>query len=416
MPGSAFSPLQRWVMVVAGFAGFAYVYFVTYTPWNLTNAFFVGTPIGRDFVNFWMAGHLALTGQLDILVDDKSYGPLIIRMFDFANGTQFIFSYPPHSLLLLVPFALLPFVLSAWLWTGLNLFCAYRSVQILKPDRALGIVACLSPAILIMAAYGHFGAFLGLLAVYILARGHDRPAVAGALLAVITVKPHFAAFFGLFLLLAGYRRAVLFAIPFTAALVGLSLLAFGVKPWTNFFQVTVPVHARVISELDFPALRTAISPYIGAGMAGLPAWAAQAVQVLVSAVVLGGAVPLLIKRGATPRTMTLALLASILAIPYSSAYDLAILAAPLTLAFFAERPGDDRLFLPFVPAFLLWVMPPFAWHFGLAVWPVAPGLVAALFLLGLAREHLAVLRMDRARWEPSPVAAQSTLPPSPGHA
>jgi hypothetical protein len=416
MPASTFSPLQRWLLVLAGLAGFAYVYVVTYTPWNLTNAFFIGTPMGRDFVNFWMAGHLALTGELDILVDDKSYGPLINRMLDFANGNQFIFSYPPHSLPLLMPFALVPFAWAAWLWAALNVFCAYGCVRLMKRDRALGILACLSPAVLIMAAFGHFGGFLGLLAVYILTRGHDRPVLAGALLSVTTIKPQFAAFLGLFLLLAGYRRAILFAVPFTGALIGVSLVAFGVKPWINFFQVTLPVHARIVSELDFPALRTAISPYIGAGMAGLPAWAAQAVQVVFGAVAIGGAVSLLTKRGATPRTMTLGLLAVILTIPYSAAYDLAIVAAPLTLALFAEEPGGDRLFLPFVPALLLWVMPPFAWHFGLALWPVASAIFAAVFLLALAREHAAARRQDRAQAGRAAVALETALPAAPGHA
>jgi len=232
----------------------------------------------------------------------------------------------------------------------------------------------------------------------------------------MTVKPQFAAVFGLFLLLTGYWRAIFFAIPFTAAMIGMSLLAFGIKPWINFFQWTVPFHARLLSEFRFHLLYTTISPYMGAGMAGLPRWAAQAIQGLFSITILGGAAFVFIKRGATPRTSALGLFAVILALPYSNAYDLAIIAAPLTLAFFAERPGDDRLFLPMIPAFLLWVPPPFAWYFGVLLWPVAPVVFAASFLWALARENLVGLRMARGRCDHPVSAVQPALRSSPGRA
>src|SRR5262249_38692586 len=158
--------------------------------------------------------------------------------FDHTPEDRFVFSYPPHSLLFFIPFALLPFKVSVWVWTAVNFLSVYSSAQLLQRDRTLGIIACLSPAVLIMAAYGHFGGVLGLLALVVLLRGHDRPALAGACLAAMTVKPQFAAVFGLFVLLTGYWRAAFFAVPFTAALVGISLLGFGASPWIDFFQWT----------------------------------------------------------------------------------------------------------------------------------------------------------------------------------
>ena len=140
IPISTFSLRERQVLVAAGLAGFAFVYITTYTPWDMAKGFFVGTPIARDFINFWLGGHLALTGELDTLIDRKGYTLLIERLFGHTADDPLVFSYPPSSLLFFVPFALLPFTLSAWIWTGLNLFCVYRSVLLLKHDHALGLL------------------------------------------------------------------------------------------------------------------------------------------------------------------------------------------------------------------------------------------------------------------------------------
>jgi alpha-1,2-mannosyltransferase len=394
---SIFSVRDRWIFITIGLAGFAFVYIFTCTPWDLTDNFFVAAPIGRDFVNFWVGGRLALAGDLHTLVDYKDYNLLIVRLFDHTPEDRFVFSYPPHSLLFFVPFALLPFTVSVWVWTAVNFLCVYASVQLLQRDRALGLIACLSPAVLIMAAYGHFGGVLGLLALVVLLRGHERPGLAGACLAVMTVKPQFAAVFGLFALLTGYWRAALVAVPFTTALVGISVLAFGVRPWIDFFQWTMPFHARLISEFVLSALLTTIPPYAGARMVGLPVWAAQGIQGLFGIAVVGAAAFLLIKRGPGPRTIALSLLALILALPYSNAYDLAAVAAPLTVAMFAERAGDGRLFLPLAAALPLWVLPPFAFHLNAARWPVLPVVFAATLLFALVREGMAMLHRDGSR-------------------
>lgn len=79
-----------------------------------------------------------------------------------------------------------------------------------------------------MVAHGHFGGVLGFLATWALLNANRRPALAGVCLALITVKPQFAAALGGFMLLAGFRRAVLLAVPPTALLVAASIVVFGI--------------------------------------------------------------------------------------------------------------------------------------------------------------------------------------------
>ena len=155
---------------VGGFALSVVLFFVVYKPWNLASDFMIGAPVGRDFVNFWTGGHLALAGRLDLLVDFAGYNDFIATTFDHHNALdERIFSYPPHILLFLVPFAALPIIPAALLWTALNVWLIDRSVCLLAPDQpALRLAACLSPAVVTMVAFGHFGGALAFLAVYVL--------------------------------------------------------------------------------------------------------------------------------------------------------------------------------------------------------------------------------------------------------
>jgi len=109
--GSAMTSAERRWLVFGGFALSVVLFFVVYKPWNLASDFMIGAPVGRDFVNFWTGGHLALTGRLDLLVDFAGYNDFIATTFDHHNPLdERIFSYPPHILLFLVPFAALPFI------------------------------------------------------------------------------------------------------------------------------------------------------------------------------------------------------------------------------------------------------------------------------------------------------------------
>src|ERR1700716_2999251 len=146
--GSAIASAERRWLVFGGFALSVVLFFVVYKPWNLASDFMIGAPVGRDFVNFWTGGHLALAGRLDLLVDFAGYNDFIATTFDHHNALdERIFSYPPHILLFLVPFAALPIIPAALLWTALNVWLINRSVCLLAPDQpALRLAACLSPA------------------------------------------------------------------------------------------------------------------------------------------------------------------------------------------------------------------------------------------------------------------------------
>ena len=225
------------------------VLFTVCRPWDLENAFMIGAPFGRDFANFWLGGRLAVTGRLDLLIDLPAYNDLFSTTFHHNPDERFVFSYPPHILLLLAPFAWLPYVPAVTLWTGLNLYGIAQATRLMNREWGWAGIACLSPAVLTMVAFGHFGGLLAFLATFALTRARTQPALSGLCLALISVKPQFAAVFGLFLLVTGGWRAVLWSVPAGLALAALSVAAFGIKPWVNFVEWTVPFHADLLIEL-----------------------------------------------------------------------------------------------------------------------------------------------------------------------
>ena len=389
--GSAMTSAERRWLVFGGFALSVVLFFVVYKPWNLASDFMIGAPVGRDFVNFWTGGHLALAGRLDLLVDFAGYNDFIATTFDHHNALdERIFSYPPHILLFLVPFAALPIIPAALLWTALNVWLIDRSVCLLAPgEPALRLAACLSPAVVTMVAFGHFGGALAFLAVYVLTRAGARPPMSGICLALMSVKPQFALGLGIFLLLTGRWRAVLWALPATACLVGLSLAAFGFKPWINFVEWTMPFHAKVLSVYAHEALWTVVSLYSAVRLMGFSAAAGYGVQCVYAMVALIGSAALAIRCGMTPRVVALGLFAVVAALPYFANYDLAIIAPALAVALFADRPGEGRPFLTIVPATLLWMAPVFSSAFDAISFPVVSVGVAGVLLLALYGQAIA---------------------------
>jgi alpha-1,2-mannosyltransferase len=372
---------DRRILVGGGVAVTLFILVVVCRPWDLHDALMIGAPIGRDFANFWIGGVLAIKGKLDLLVDFDGYNELLFQTFHH-NPRGLVFSYPPHILLFLVPFGALWHPLSVLLWSAGNLWLIARAVRLLSDERGLPWVAVLSPAALIMVAMGHFGGALAFLSIFILTRAGARPIAAGCCLALLTVKPQFAASMGLFLLLVGQWRVLVSGAVATVGLVGLSVLAFGIQPWIGFFEWTLPFHAQLLTHFQVGAFRTAMSIYTTARMEGLGDGAAKLLQLAFALPVLVATVYLFRRRGADAQTVTLTLLGVLLILPYTAIHDLAIVAPSLTVALFASG-AKDRPFLSLAPASALWLAPPFSVPFGQLVLPIVPVVVAIVLVVAL---------------------------------
>lgn len=324
-------------------------------PW-IFHGWMMGAPLGRDFVNFWIAPRLVLAGQGSVLADLPAYAETVMTAFGLSRDPHLLFSYPPHALLFLVPFAGLPFLPAVLIWTGLNLAALAWATRL--TDRAADgtrlVLVCLSPPAVAMMMYGHFGGLLALGTTAMLRESDRRPWLAALCFACLTVKPQFAAALGLILLCAGRWRCLIASGVATAVLVGISVAAFGLELWDRFVLVTMPIQSAFVSAFQARAIETSITPYFIARFWGLPAAAAWTIQGCVSVLALAAGVRALRGGVREPASLLIVTLAALMMQPYVSHYDLAIVAPALTLVVLAGAPRPSRL------AVAAWLLVPIA--------------------------------------------------------
>jgi len=267
--------------------------------------------------------------------------------------------YPPHYLLLLLPFGLLPFLPAGILFLALSFLgliaatcCCVRAP---RARAILGVAAALCPASAITACLGQntfltcalmMGGF-GLLP--------RRPVLAGALLGALTYKPQLWLMVPVALIAGRHWKALAGAAASALLLAAASAAIFGIAPWQQWLVVmTRPselfVQWSAIARLNGQSLFTY------AALLGAPAPLANAIQAL--GIAGAAAAVWWCYRRPMAREAQLAVLfaATLLAAPHVIDYDALLLglAAALVFARGLERGLrlTETLFLV-----LLWVSP-----------------------------------------------------------
>ncbi len=200
---------------------------------------------GEDWMVFYSAARMVFDGQLPLLYDGDKLTALLNARFvhDLAAPLPLHpFLYPPHYLLVLVPFGLLPpflglaaFLLASFACLAFALSCWARD----RTERILYCIAVLvSPAAAIVVCLGQ-NSFLSaaLLVGGFAAIAGRRPLIGGILLGLLSYKPQ------LFLmvpvaLLAGRQGKALAAVSITGILLlVVSAGIFGPGIWRAWFAI-----------------------------------------------------------------------------------------------------------------------------------------------------------------------------------
>lgn len=319
-----------------------------------------GAPLFYDFSAFYQAGALADAGHPLAAYDDNAM--IAAEHAAFPGMTlKLPWNYPPSFQLALMPLAALPYV-AAWLvWTGL--ICgAYALVAMKLARRDHRWLLLLAPAVAINVFMGQNG----LLSTALLGGGvlmlERRPILGGAVLGLLTYKPHFALLVPVVLLFGREWRAFAAAAASAAATIAASALVLGVAPWLAFIQRAL--HPMSVFSTSSSTASSVPSVMIMAQSLGLNAQVGAACHWLIAGVAaIAGVWIWRRSKDGLVRAAALAA-ATLLVTPYLRLYDLALLALPIA-AMLEPKTGKPSLGAQtlaatawLLPAVLLFTDPP----------------------------------------------------------
>jgi glycosyl transferase family 87 len=341
-----------------------------------------GKPLGTDFVSFWTASKIALSGHPAEVYDIPTHQAAERALFP-RNAGYVAFFYPPTFLILCLPLATLPYLWSLSLWLSVTGFACWRVIRawLGKEFGALPILAF--PAMLTNLGHGQ-NAFLS---AALFGGGalmlEARPFVAGLCLGALVFKPHLAIVVPVALIAARRWRAILGAAVSAAGLCLTSLAAFGPATWQAFLAASpkakIAMEQNMVGDEKMQSVFAAVRLLHGSLTLAYGLQAAATLAVCAALVALQRRAFRSNAEG--PAMIAAALLAS----PFLLDYDFVLLAIPLA---FLVREGVRSGFHAYEKAILVaaFILPAvsrsIAGHVGI---PLGPIVVAALLVLVMRR-------------------------------
>ncbi len=312
----------------------------------------------QDWTVYYAAATAWLQGKLPVVFDAARFtGFQYDTLGPWYGGppTLHPWLYPPHYLLLLAPFALLPFAVS---YVGFQIATGLAAVAALGWRGAgwtRGIVLLCFPASCINALTGQNALLTVALAVGGFRLVGRQPVLGGAILGLLSIKPHFFLLVPVALIAQRAWRA-LAACGIAALLLMLASVAmFGIEPWQLWFERTVLARDPAFAEWFSDTFLRGYSLYVCASLLGASARGAQLVQLAATLAACASVWLAFRRQGSTEIRLALWLVAAVIAAPHLMAYDLVWLGAAIILLFVSAASG-----IGFVASALFavaWAMP-----------------------------------------------------------
>ena len=313
-----------------------------------------GNPVPCDFVAFWAAGHLALTGQAS-----RAYDPHIQHAAEVALvGHQFKFLlgwlFPPLFFFVAAPLACFGYVFSLLVWVVATV-AFYAGVAAAIARRRIAFVAALAAPWVLMGLWQAQTSFLsaGIVGATLL-HLERRPLLSGFVLALLSYKPQFGLLFPVALAAGGYWRAFGSAALSLVALNGLAVLVFGSSAAAAFLHSlagTMQSHVTSAEE-GWGSLQSLYGLARSLGLSSSVAWSAQAVFSTVLATCIAflwhSRLPYALKAGVLAVAVPLAT-------PYILVHDLSLLT--IAIAFFTVDRRFDRTEIALLAATIPGLLP-----------------------------------------------------------
>lgn len=337
------------------FATFEILYFVLsgLPSWSVPVGDSFGAAIGRDYLNTWMGGRSALGEGPAVWFDYPTYNAALRSVLPYDNFPIHYWSYPPHILLFIWPFGLIPYFPGYLLWTGLGvasfLFAARKSG--IRP-RDFWFLA-LAPAAAVNIFIGQNGFFSAALLIGGLAMLDRRPWLSGLLFGLLSLKPQLGIMLPIMLLLTGRWRVIAAAGLTVVLLAGLTALIYGPDIWVGYVQKVLPQQRWLMNSTGAILYCMIPSTLIGARFIGLPIEAAWAVQWIATLAAVGAVAWTYWRPRDSVLSASVLVTAIFVASPYSLTYDLVVLSWVVLLL--RDRPGNSMA--DHALALAVWTLP-----------------------------------------------------------
>ena len=341
--------------------------------WKPSLDAFGGTAIGRDFLNTWMAGLSAFEGGPEPWYDFRAYNQYLLKYIGVSEMHWYVWSYPPHILLIVWPFGLLPYLAAFALWTALGFATFLYAARSAGVEKKNLLLIAMAPAVVVNVFIGQNGLFLSALLIFVLTNLDRRPVLSGVLLGVLTVKPQLGLLLPLVLAMTGRWRVIAAAAATTVILVGATAWLYGVEVWTSYLT-TVVRQQKALQEYGEGLLFLQVpSAFWAARLVGLPLSAAWVLQAIVSVAALAAVAWTFWRRRDPVLSNALLTVAIFLFAPYTLNYDMVIFGwvAALLLQRRDNEILDDYLIIG------LWTLAATMMLAGLVHVPLAMPLLAA---------------------------------------
>jgi hypothetical protein len=364
--------------------------------------------LGVEWTVFYSGVEWFLDGNLSQLFDGDRFTAYLNATFGylFSHPTPFRpWVYPPTYLLVMLPFGTLPFFVSYLVFEVATAgFLAAAIAYDADRPKSLGPVLCgalLGPAAAMNFGIGENAFLVAALLVAGLRLLPARPAVAGLLLSVLTIKPQFSVLVPVALVAAREWRALAWWFAGAAMLAVASAVVFGVEMWRHWIELALTGYWQANAKWMEYARVWGTSVYATLNASGFPPMLANVGQWAATLIAAGLTYAAFRRDLCGTRKIAVVLACTLLAAPHSSLNDLVLLS--IAAALWGGEAAEEGASLG-------------AWTLALAVWsamlfnpplPSPAGRLTPLLILGF------VAMMMHRKPSPSATAIGSGAPPDP---
>lgn len=309
--------------------------------------------VGSDFLAFWGAGRLLVTGPAQSVYDLAAEHAAQMAA---GTGQMVAFVNPPPYLFLAAPLGLMPYALAwvVWALVGWAVWFLVARRALPNGGAAGALIVLAFPAAYLAASHAQNGFITGAILIAAVLSLRRSQALSGALFGLLIIKPHLALLVPFWLAAGRKWTAVAAAAASAAALCLASVVVFGIETWRAYpqsFAVSQILMNQTGSEFflrmctPFAALRVLFGPT--AAMIG------QGIITLIA----GSLACLYWRRAPSDEAAGAMLLAATaLASPYLFSYDLPFLIMPIAFLVgmgrsMGWRPWEKTLLV------LIWLSP-----------------------------------------------------------